>query len=145
MIDTNDYLDTLKDIVDSGHEASMIITGNSMAPFLYHGRDVIYFSRPQRPLRRGDMAFFRRPDGKYVMHRIVRKKGKDYYFLGDNQTQIEGPIPESLIFAVVTRVKRKGRILGPYSFWWLFFKHIWINMIPLRHQITDLYKNLRSS
>ena len=145
MTDSREYLDVLREAVESGREASMIITGNSMAPFLYHGRDVIYFSSPKRPLKRGDMAFFRRADGSYVMHRIVRKRTSDCFFLGDNQTDIEGPIPDSLVFAVVTRVKRKGRILGPHSLWWLFFKHIWINMIPLRHPVMDLYRRLLSS
>nr|MCR5452327.1 S24/S26 family peptidase [Lachnospiraceae bacterium] len=101
---TNEYLDILKEQVSIGKEASMIITGNSLAPFLYHGSDVIYFSKPKAPPQRGDMVFFNRPNGQYVMHRLIKKKGEDCYFLGDNQTDIEGPLPEKCIFAVVTRV-----------------------------------------
>ena len=60
-ITTREYLDTLREAVLTGKECSMLITGNSMQPFLQHGRDTIYFRAPSRPLKRGDMVFFRRP------------------------------------------------------------------------------------
>ena len=57
MIDTREYLDTLRGIVEEGHEASMVIAGNSMSPFLIHQRDVICFRKPDGPLRVGDMGY----------------------------------------------------------------------------------------
>ena len=38
----------------------LVITGNSMSPFLVHGRDTVYLSRLSRPARRGDMMLYRR-------------------------------------------------------------------------------------
>ena len=38
---TQEYIETLKFAVENGQEASMVITGNSMSPFLCHERDVI--------------------------------------------------------------------------------------------------------
>ena len=35
-------------------------------------------------------------------------KKEEYYLIGDAQTVIEGPIQREQIFAVVTKVKRKG-------------------------------------
>lgn len=68
---------------------SMLIAGSSMAPFLCHNRDYIYFTRPERELRRGDMVFYQRDGGRYVMHRIYKIKPDGYYMVGDAQTQIE--------------------------------------------------------
>lgn len=141
-LNTTEYLDILKEQVNNGQTASMIISGGSMSPFLEHGRDVIYFEKPDKPLKKGDIIFFQRDSGQYVVHRLIKKDDKGYYFIGDNQTETEGPIAKENIFAIVTRAKRKGRNVGPKSFWWFFFAHIWINMIPLRRFLINSYKRI---
>ena len=140
QISTQEYLDIMKEQVENGKEASMIISGNSMSPFLEHGRDTIYFKKPFRDLRRGDMVFFQRKDGQYVMHRLLKIKKEGYYFIGDNQKEVEGPVPADCVFAIVIRVKRKGKILTSGSFWWFFFAHIWLRLIPVRHGILACYR-----
>ena len=74
------------------------------------------------------MVFFQRKSGKFVMHRIIRVRKEGFYLLGDSQqsSEIEGPIEESQIFAMITSVCRKGRWIGPGNFWWEFFEHYWI-------------------
>ena len=90
---------------------SLRIAGSSMSPFLCHERDWIYFTRPDRALRRGDMVFYQRDTGQYVMHRIYQIRGEEYYMLGDAQTCVEGPLRREQIFALIVQVKRKGKIL----------------------------------
>ena len=140
MLTSNEYLDLLKEQVIAGKEASMIITGNSMSPFLEHGRDTIYFKTPDRPLKRGDMIFFQRENGQYVMHRLVKIKNDACYCIGDNQTETEGPIPKERVFALITRVKRKNKLIDKKNGWWFFFSHVWIHLIPLRHFLIGCYK-----
>jgi phage repressor protein C with HTH and peptisase S24 domain len=140
-----EYLDTLKEAVETGHKCSMLLTGSSMEPFLTHGRDTIWFCAPEQPIRRGDMAFFQREDGQYVMHRVQKVTNDGFYLVGDNQTEIEGPVPGDRIFAVVYQVRRKGKILGPKSFWWRFFATVWLRMIPLRPGLIRLYRRLFTS
>ena len=110
-----------------------------MLPFLCHNRDYIYFTKPDRELRVGDMVFYQRRNGQYVMHRIYKVKAEGYYIVGDAQTEIEGPVARDQIFAFITKVKRKDRILQPGDFWWEFFEHVWIRMIPLRRPAVRLY------
>lgn len=69
---TREYVTILKGLVDEGKEANMHVLGSSMAPFVVHGRDVIYFKKPERKLRKGDIAFFQRKNGQYVVHRIYK-------------------------------------------------------------------------
>lgn len=138
-LDTREYIMILKSLVDEGREVNMHVLGSSMAPFVVHERDVIYFKRPERKLRKGDIAFFQRKNGQYVVHRIYKIKGNQYYFVGDSQTVIEGPIDEGQIFATVTRVKRKGKMIGPGDFWWEFFARVWIRIIPVRAFLVRLY------
>ena len=138
-VDTFEYVSVLKELVEEGREVSMLISGSSMSPFLCHGRDQVYFKAPDRPLRVGDMVFFQRRSGQYVLHRICKVKDGGYYIVGDAQTAIEGPVSREQIFALVTRVQRKGRILAPGDFWWEFFARVWVRLIPLRPLLVRAY------
>ena len=142
-VDTRAYVSVLRELVEEGKEVSMLIAGSSMAPFLVHQRDYIYFKKPERNLREGDMVFFERDSGQYVMHRIWKVKPDGYYIVGDAQTEIEGPVREEQIFAIITKVKRKDRWIEPGDFWWEFFEHVWIHIIPLRHVMMRLYAGIR--
>jgi len=143
MVDTREYVDTLRGLVEEGREVSLVVAGHSMTPFLVHYRDTIFFKKPDRPLQRGDMVFYQRDSGQYVMHRIVRVRGDVFDIIGDAETEIERGIRRGQIFAVVTRVRRKGRMLTHGSFWWEFFEHVWLHMIPLRRIISAAYEKFK--
>ncbi len=138
-VDTREYVSVLKGLVEEGKEVSMMISGFSMAPFLVNQRDYILFEQPKRPLKKGDMVFYMRPSGQYVMHRICEVASDGYYIIGDAQTEIEGPVKREQIFALITKVKRKGRWIGPGDFWWEFFEKVWIRMVPVRMAVLKGY------
>lgn len=141
-LDTAAYVGTLKALVEEGHEVSLLISGSSMAPFLIHHRDTIYFKAPDRELKPGDMVFYQRSSGQYVMHRIRFVKTDGYYLIGDGQQITEGPIAREQIFALVTAVKRKGKVIRPGDFWWEFFARVWLRIVPLRGIVSRLYARL---
>ena len=143
QVDTYEYVSVLKELVEEGREVSMIISGSSMSPFLCHERDRVFFKAPDRPLRVGDMVFFQRRSGQYVLHRICRIKDGSYYIVGDAQTAIEGPVAREQIFALVTKVQRKGLMLAPGDLWWEFFARVWVRLIPLRPVLTRIYGLIR--
>ena len=138
-VDTFAYVSVLKELVEEGREVSMNISGSSMSPFLCHERDRVFFKAPDRPLRVGDMVFYQRRSGQYVLHRICKVKDGSYYIVGDAQTAIEGPVRREQIFALVTKVQRKGRVLAPGDFWWEFFARVWVRLIPLRPLLVRAY------
>lgn len=139
-MNTREYVSVLKELALNGDEVTMKVLGSSMAPFLIHDRDLVYFRRIDRKLHRGDICFFQRNSGAYVLHRIYKIRGSDYYFVGDNQTDIEGPIDRKQIFGIVFKVKRKDKMIVPGDFWWDFFYYVWIRIIPFRSLIMKLYK-----
>ena len=105
-----------------------------MEPFLIHGRDRIYFQKPNRPIKKGDMVFFQRVTGEYVMHRVMKVRGHQYYLAGDHQTSLEGPIEETQIFAIIESVERDGvwltekdRIWNFYAGWWR--RSFWVRKV----------------
>ena len=132
IVDIHTYLPVLIDIIKSGKDVSVTVTGSSMAPFLAHLRDSIIVSPPPRQFHRGDMVFFQRQDSSYVMHRIHHLKEGMLYLVGDNQTEIEGPIDPEQVFGIVRKVIRNGKLLQKGDFWWDFFEKAWIRIVPLR-------------
>lgn len=138
-VDTREYISMLRELTEEGKEVSILISGSSMSPFLIHHRDTAFFRKPDRPLRTGDIVFFQRDDGRYILHRICRIRKDGYYIIGDNQTEIEGPVRRDQIFAVVTKILRKGKIIAPGSLTWWFFAKVWIHVIPLRRGIVKIY------
>lgn len=140
IVDINTYMPMLQELLSQGKEVSLTITGNSMSPFLVHQRDQILIAPPNGSWKKGDMAFFVRSNGQYVMHRICRvDKDGSCFFVGDAQQQVEGPIVPSQIFGKITSVMRKGKWIGPKDFWWQFFEKIWIRMIPFRPFFRRVY------
>ena len=121
IVDIHTYLPVLIDIIKSGKDVSVTVTGSSMAPFLAQLRDSIIVSPPPRQFHRGDMVFFQRQDSSYVMHRIHHLKEGKLYLVGDNQTEIEGPIDPEQVFGIVRKVIRNGKLLQKGDFWWDFF------------------------
>ena len=73
LVDTRAYVGMLKELVEQGKEVRMVISGSSMAPFLIHGRDSIFFRAPERELRKGDIVFYERPGGQFVVTQVERK------------------------------------------------------------------------
>lgn len=138
IVDNQEYMKVVRSILEEGKEVPLVVTGNSMMPFLIDRRDQVLIKRIERPLKKGDIAFFQRENGQYIMHRIhfMRKDDRtgenQFYFIGDGQKNIEGPIKETQIFGVITGVLRKGKYLDEHTFTWGFFENIWRYVIPFR-------------
>ncbi len=133
IVDIDAYMPVLRELLAQGQSVSLTVTGESMSPFLRHGRDQIRLAAVTAPPQRGDMVFFRRRNGQYIMHRVLRRMPDgNYAIIGDGQQQVESPIAPEQIFAVVRQVCRKGVWLGPESFWWRFFAGPWLTLLPLR-------------
>lgn len=142
-LDAREYITTLRELIEEGREVSLIVTGSSMSPFLIHERDSVYLRKPDHELRKGDMVFFERDDGHFVLHRILRVNGDGTYdIIGDNQAVVEEGVRRDQIFAYVFKVKRNGKMIEPGSFWWEFFAGPWTKIIPARRMVSRLYSIL---
>ncbi|MCR5295247.1 MAG: S24/S26 family peptidase [Lachnospiraceae bacterium] len=161
-VDTNTYVSALKELIEEGHLVNLTVSGWSMAPFLAHRRDVVYLKRPEKVLRKGDIVFYERSNGQYVLHRICRVHKKAlpsppeggvpaeipdirsaYDMSGDAQTLLEKGIRRDQIFALAVRAERKGRELRPGSPLWLFYSVVWVALRPLRHTLMRLRERFR--
>lgn len=141
-VETRQYVALLEELAKKNETVGVPVTGFSMSPFLANERDQVFFQRPDRPLKRGDIVFYKRSNGQYVLHRIWKATPEGYYIIGDAQTQIEGPVKQTQIFGLVTQIRRKGKLIGPGSLWWQFFAKIWIRIVPARPALLRLYTGI---
>lgn len=140
IVNNDVYLPVLVDLLAEGHTVNLLISGSSMTPFLADKRDTIIISPPDGHFCRGDMVFYQRLNGRYIMHR-VHHVGPDgsLYIVGDAQTEIEGPVRPEQVFGVIRQAIRKGKLIDRRDFWWFFFEKVWIRMVPLRPALRKLY------
>ena len=133
----------LLELLEVTESVPLVVSGNSMNPFLAHGRDTVYLSNMKEPPRRGDMVLYRRHNGDYILHRVYRVEENEYTMVGDAQNWLETGIRRDQILAVVTAVCRKGKLLRKGCFWWDFFEKVWIRMVPLRRTVLALHTRLK--
>lgn len=105
-----------------GEKVMLTVTGNSMLPFLRDGRDSVVLGKLEKPPKRGDIVFFKRANGAYVLHRVVKRKGDLYYFSGDAQRVVEGPIEKGRLLAICESVVRDKEEISKNSPLWLSYK-----------------------
>lgn len=132
VADPEQVMEPLLGLLEETEAVPLVISGNSMTPFLVHGRDTVYLSKPEGRFCRGDMLLYRRNSGAYVLHRVYRVEGDRFTMVGDAQTQLEPGIRRDQILARVCAVRRKGKLLQSGSLLWVFFEKIWIRLVPAR-------------
>jgi len=84
------------------------IVGVSMRPLLRQDRDIVTIERSPGRCSPGDVVLFRY-GGRYVLHRVVEAREKDYVILGDNCVNFENGVTDADILGVMTRFTRGGR------------------------------------
>lgn len=139
VVETKEYLDVLSKIIEEGKEVNLPVAGGSMNPFLVGGRDTVRLAPLKENPVKGDIVLFRRETGDYVLHRVCKAENGKYYMIGDAQVRVEGPIRQDQLVAAVPKACRKGKWVGPGTFWWSFFRHVWMWMIPVRRLVIGIY------
>ena len=109
-INIADAMPLIREKLDLGHHVTFFPLGTSMLPFLKEGRDSVTLSRVTGSLKKYDVPLYKRANGHYVLHRIVRV-GETYTCLGDNQFVLEKGIAPEQIVAVCVSFTRKGKVI----------------------------------
>lgn len=144
IVDNEAFLGVVEELIKSGREVKIPVSGGSMTPFLIHRRDSVILFPIESPLKKGDVVLYRRNNGMYVLHRIVRvKEGDVFDICGDAQREIETGVKREDIFARAGVIERKGKLIYPQSLFWKFFSVIWIRIIPLRRAMLKFYGFVR--
>lgn len=121
-------------------EAQLPVTGVSMTPTIRGGRDFVRLKQMERPAKRGDILLYRRENGQFILHRVV-KGGEVLKCCGDRQLETETVRPEQVL-AVVSAICRKGRWFAVTSPLYRLCAAVWM-ILPLRRLALFLRRKIR--
>lgn len=134
-----DYYPLIREILENGGSFSLTVTGSSMYPFILGNRDQVTLSPITGELKKYDLPLYRRDDGAFVLHRIVRVEADGTYTCcGDHQWVLERGLRRDQMIAVATEFVRKGRHLTNKNLLYRMYCVVWTWMLRLRKLIFSL-------
>lgn len=122
---------SLESALASGKPLVCFTVGDSMEPLLYNRETCVVICRTARALRPGDLALYKRPAGRYVLHRVIRADETVYYTRGDNRYGLER-VPREWVIAVATEVYRRGKHILVTDGAYRLYVWAWNFLYPLR-------------
>ena len=128
----DDLMPLIVERLSAGQSVEFMPRGISMRPLLREGRDSVVLSSCQGRLKKFDIPLYRRRNGGYVLHRVVKVEDNSYTLIGDNQYIYEPSVTDSQIIAVVTAVRRGGRLIFPNNIIYRTYVSLWHSTRSLR-------------
>ena len=109
-VSLKDFWPIMKEVIDSGGEFTFYPHGTSMLPLIRQGQDQVVLVQPEN-IKLGDVVFYQRDNGQFVLHRIVKIDKGQYVMCGDNQFDLEYGITDEHILAKAKAVIRDGKVI----------------------------------
>lgn len=100
LMPMDEILPIITAVISDGGLFRLYIKGTSMMPLLRQGKDSVMLGTPSE-LKENDIILYKRNNGAYVLHRIIRIKKSGYLICGDNQFVIERGINSNNVIAKV--------------------------------------------
>ena len=132
LSDLDEMLPLIEECLGLGQSVKFSPRGISMLPMIVQGRDSVTLSSPPEKLKKFDIPLYRRSDGSFVLHRVV-KVGDSYTCIGDNQFKAEPGVEHSQVIAVVTAFTRKGKTYSVSCAGYRLYCVLWHISRPARH------------
>lgn len=128
-----DYYPLIKSTLDSGGTFSLTITGSSMYPFILGGRDKVTLSPIEGELKKNDLPLYRRSNGQFVLHRIVKvEKDGTYTCCGDHQWWLEKGLKREQMIGIATEYVRKGKRITNKNVIYRMYRTVWTWLLRYR-------------
>lgn len=124
-------LPVIEEKLNNGQSVKLSPMGTSMLPMLRQGTDAVVLSPVTGKLKKYDIPFYRRDNGKFVLHRIV-EAGDTYSCMGDNQFVIERNVRHDQVIAYVSGFYRKDTYYNVNNPVYLLYCRVWYNTRRIR-------------
>lgn len=122
----------MQECLSAGKSFRFSPMGTSMLPMLREGIDSVVLSPIPEKLAKYDIPLYKRDNGKYVLHRII-KADETYTCMGDNQFAAESGLRRDQMIAVVTAFYRGEKQCSVSSLSYRIYCRFWHHSRPLRH------------
>jgi len=128
----------IEKLLSEGNTVQLHPQGYSMYPMFTPERDEAIISpiRDMSSLKRGDVVLYRRDGGILVLHRICKVNKNGFYLVGDNQTEVEGPLRSEQMRGVLVAFIRNGKEISADNAVYKLASRLWLLLRPVRRCIT---------
>lgn len=119
-------------LLREGLPCRLVVTGNSMLPFLRHKRDAVFLVPAGDEIRAGDILLYLRGPRTPILHRVHGCRPDGVLIMcGDGQTGLE-PITRERVLAKVSHVERNGRRIDCKTPVLRLLVVLWRGLYPVR-------------
>lgn len=134
-----DFAADLEKAINDGGCVPLVVTGNSMTPFLKDGKDIVWLCAcKESDYKRGKILLFRRKDGSLVLHRVKKAlESGELIMNGDAQSWCE-KINKSQVVAVVSEIEHNGHKRASSA------KTVWRLLMPVRPVLMRVWRKAQS-
>lgn len=144
-VNVDDVIELMIEKLNAGGKVTFTPKGTSMMPMLRDGKDIVILEKLQGRLHLFDVAFYKRDNGQYVLHRVCNfDSDGSYVMCGDNQFTLEHGIRNDQIIAVVTAFFRKGKSYTVQSLVYRLYANFWFYTRPLRRMARFGIRKIKS-
>lgn len=123
--------------------------GYSMYPLFIPGRDWAVVKKAEcNKLKKGDVILYRsflysKEGSILVLHRICKIKNDEFYTVGDNQRDVEGPLKKEQIKGVLVMIERNGKHISVDHPFYVLMSRMWLFLRPARPAISKTVARLK--
>lgn len=119
--------------------------GNSMLPLIRPGVDSVLIKKAPDKLKKYDLPLYRRKNGSFVLHRVVKVRNDVYDMRGDNQNWIETGVSQEQILAVAIGMYKNDEYISFSGVkYWIYSRkrHIRQNLSRIKRVILRTLKKV---
>jgi signal peptidase I len=148
IVPAREIMPLIRAALERNQHVRLTTTGSSMFPFI-RGGDIVELEPMHLLPREGDLVLAQCVSvpgvERYVLHRVVRVKGKAFFLRGDSQQDFEGPFTQGDVLGRVTRVYRDGRVQKLDQGIWRHVGLAWNRCAPLNLWLFQLTRKIRGT
>ena len=146
MIAPAEFVALLQEAFDRGQELTFVPSGTSMRPTLDGREDAVTLAPVTGPLRRFDVALYRRSDGQLVLHRMVSFDADGgYLFCGDAQYIRESGVTDDAVLARMTAYTHRGKHHSVNSLRFRLYSRRIVAYRRMRRCLSNVYHKIKHS
>lgn len=142
LLSTQELMPLIGDILKTSERVRFTVKGNSMYPILRSDRDEVEVVACEN-VRKYDVVLYKRKDGSYILHRVLKVKGDILSIAGDFEQELETPVYKDQVIAKVDNIIRGKKIISCKSSIYKTYCVLWAIAIKNRRKILKLLKKLR--
>ena len=101
VVDLNELYPLIEEVISKGGTFRLFPRGTSMEPLIHAGEDSVLLGEA-KDIQNGDVLFYKRENGNFVIHRLIEKRGNTLTMCGDHQIGLEyGVLPSQVLAKMV--------------------------------------------